>query len=233
MVLHNYRDKHEVGDSVMRDVFSLRSILRLYLEHHRRDLEESYGGSDRKCYFHCIVMFLEDTHTLMHRTHPWLEVMTTQKMLSENRKITVLPHMREAIKLAMDTVSDLQQVVEYALLSMGIKELDDVAGNEGDASPPGGSAAAAGVDTVPSRVGGIPPLSPAQVQSFRRGLAFQILEDLWLPTIRLREAILGTAERLTSDQPNSDNIEMRERCAEVRRTRTASCRMAIKTWEWR
>ena len=204
LLLHNYQENHEVADSVMRDVYSLRSTLRLYLEHHKQDLEKWYGGGDRGCYFNGIVTFLEDAHTLMHRPYPWMDIMSIQRMLSENRRVNVLPHMREAVKMAMETGSDIQQVIEFTFLSMGIKEL-------GDGAKTGGSVS----------------------RTFRLGLVFQIFEDLWLPTTRLRGSILAIAEQLTRDQTNWDNMQMRQACADVRRTRTSACKMTVQIWEWR
>ena len=71
--------------------------------------------------------------------------------------------MRDGMQLGMTLTSDLQQVVEYGLLHHDIKEVG------------------AGAEHSDPRL----PTS----QRFRATIAYQLLEDLWLPVVRPRGSI--------------------------------------------
>ena len=206
LVLQFYKESHVVQDSVMRDVFAIRTILKSYLDAYREDLENWSQGDNCPPCLNKLTRFLEDASTLIHRTEPWMILMALQKSFFEKVQTTVLPHMRDALSLAMTLSTDIQQVIEYGLLQSGVREVG--MGSEG--SDPA-----------------LPSYNP-----FKGTIAYQVLEDFWLPAVRLREACWQLINLAAQQNAVYECLELQRAWAQGRRPTTASCRTNVMVWEW-
>ncbi len=206
LVLQFYRETHVVHDSILRDVFTMRTVLRSYLDAYKVQLEQWTQGDHCLPCLKKLPRFLEDASILMHRAEPWLTLMALQKSFSERHHTGVLPHMRAALDLAMTLSTDLQQVIELALLQSGIREVG-IGAEFSDPSLPG-------------------------YNLFRGTVAFQVLEDLWLPTIRLRETTWQLIHLAAQQNQVFECLELQRTWAVGRRPQITSCRTNVMVWEW-